>query len=305
MASWQDGPEYAPLERPDAFVAPDATPLAPVDGTARPLPGAPDEPPTYAEPTASVPLADVTPPEGPTRDPREAFDVAATPLTQAPSAAPPTPPAPAAPAAPLQPVTPWGPPSASAWGSAHAPTAHPRPVAPWGPQQPVALPPQPPQHFPPPTGPAHPAVPTPSTPWPQPGTPEWFAGPPPPPGPVPPAQVTFAQILASVTPGVLISLVLGALLGFFSLPLLFVAHVLAARTRHRRRLVGLLFRIVESAVILLGAFGMLETYGTFDLVGWWDSAVGWAMLGNLTLAVAVPLVVGDALRRGEPEEPPW
>lgn len=312
MASWTDGPEYAPHERPDAFVAPDAAPLAPADGTHRPLPGAPAEPPAYAEPTASVPLADVAPPAGPSRDPREAFEVVTTPLTQGPGTLTPTTPAPAAPATP----TPLPPPTASwptaswptasgptsAWGSAHAPTAHPRPTAPWGPDQPVALPPQPPQHVAPPWGPVHPAATPPSAPWPQPGTPDWFAAPPPP-GPVPPAPVTVAQIVASVTPGVLISLGLGALLGFFALPLLFVAHVLSARTRHRRRLVGLLFRIVESAVLLLGAFGMVEGYGGLDLVGWWDAATRWAAFGNLTLAVALPLVVADALRRGEPAEP--
>ena len=304
MASWQDGPEYAPLARPDAFVAPDAAPLGPVDGTARSWPSAPDEPPTYGAPATAVPLADVAPPEGPTRDPREAVDVATTPLTQGPTTLPAGPPAPLTQGPPTMPSTPPAlPPSpGSAWGHAHAATAQPRAVAPWGPEQPVALPPQPPLHLPPPSGPGHPAPPATNSPWPQPGTPGWFTGPPPPQGPVPPASVTFGQIAASVTPGVLISLGLGAVLGFVALPLLFVAHALASRTRHRRRLVLLLFRIVEAAVLLLGAFGMLETYGSLDVFGWWEQATGWAMLGNLTLAVVVPLVVGDALRRGEPAE---
>nr|NLI50010.1 DUF2242 domain-containing protein [Propionibacterium sp.] len=36
MADWTDGPEYAPRERPDAFTAPAAEPLAPAPPAPRP-----------------------------------------------------------------------------------------------------------------------------------------------------------------------------------------------------------------------------------------------------------------------------
>ena len=53
---------------------------------------------------------------------------------------------------------------------------------------------------------------------------------------------------------------------------------------------------------VLGMAGMFGYQGAFDPVGWYDSSTGWAQLACLALFVAIPLVVGDAMRRGEEPE---
>ena len=103
MATWEDGPEYAPLERPDAFADPSvatvglqAPPPAPVP------PPAPTERPVFAEPGQPVPpLATLVPAPPAQRDPNAPFDVAASLMTA----------------------------ETSAWASAHFPTAPAGPTA--------------------------------------------------------------------------------------------------------------------------------------------------------------------------------
>jgi len=82
MASWQDGPEYAPLEWPDAFTDPQLPPL----DVAAPPPDrgldAPPEPPAFAPPPQpAADLAGFVPPTGPSRDPHEPFAVVTSTLT--------------------------------------------------------------------------------------------------------------------------------------------------------------------------------------------------------------------------------
>ncbi|MFT4166787.1 MAG: hypothetical protein QM650_16240 [Microlunatus sp.] len=83
MATWEDGPEYAPLERPDAFDAPAANPsdLAPPPADpAQPL--APLERPLFADPSQPVPeLAQLVPVPPAQRDPSEPFDVVSSVVT--------------------------------------------------------------------------------------------------------------------------------------------------------------------------------------------------------------------------------
>ncbi len=286
MADWTDGPEYAPTHRPEVFVEPDATGLptleAPVGPAPHVPPGAsPAARPDYDGPDAA-PLDSLAPPVPQTRDPQEAFDVVSTPMTS--WSARPLPPPDGDPA-PLPP-----PPPTSAWGHAHA---YGQPHAQSAPLPPVAPVPAPPPAWPPaqvnPGG------------FPPPGPPPWE-----PPPPAPPFEpVTVGSIVRSATPGVLISLAVAALVHPLSLLLVVVASVLAVRVRYRRRLVGRLF---SGAILGSFALGMLEQvglYGTFDVLGWYDRSTGWAQLAALALFVAVPLVVGDALRRGEAPEEGW
>lgn len=333
MANWTDGPEYAPAERPDVFVAPDAAPLAPQG--AGPAGGGPVPPPT-GEPADAVDAAwsgvpdfatqpDAPPldalaaaPEGPLRDPREAFDVVSTPLTTwgaapgtlpgasatLPLGAPATLPSGTA-AWPQPGAVPTGvdgygmPAQQSAWGSAHAPQAT-RPAGqPWAPDQPFPPAQQPTGHVQAP----HSGWPPPQInppPFPQGAPPPWQV----PPGPASGLQpVTLAQIVAAVTPGVLITLAVGGLVGALSFPLYLVASVLASRIGYRRTLLARAFSIGTFVVLGLGLLGVLYTYGTFDVMGWYDAASGWAQLANWVMALVTVLVVGDALRRGErPDE---
>jgi hypothetical protein len=82
VATWKDGPRYAPIERPRAFAEPvDATSLA-VGDPAPDLPSASTVPPeSFHEPSDAVPLASVTPTQRDQRDPDQPFTVAAMALT--------------------------------------------------------------------------------------------------------------------------------------------------------------------------------------------------------------------------------
>lgn len=124
VATWEDGPEYAPVDWPTGFVAPA---IAPLDDTP-PAPdlsaGAPLEPPArFDTPHDPVPpLAALVPDSGPVRDPHEPFQVTSAVVTDG-----------------------------SAWGSVHSASAGPIAPATWTPDQAVAsayAPPPPMQGFP-------------------------------------------------------------------------------------------------------------------------------------------------------------
>ncbi|MDO5533578.1 MAG: hypothetical protein Q4F65_02865 [Propionibacteriaceae bacterium] len=293
MATWTDGPEYAPLTRPDVFVVPDAAPALTTDEPDAPadVPAVPDAGgrPDYTAPDA-LPL-DATVPadaDAPSRDPKEAFDVAATPVTswtstaaspsalsaQSPSAQSPSPHGMPAPEGEPVPLDPPPAPSAnpSAWGHAHAPH--------WPEQQ---------QAWPEPQQPAWPAH---QQAWPE-------------QQPQGPQPVTLSTLTRATTPGVLISLGIGALVAPLSLPLLMVASVLGSRVRYRRSLIGRLYSGAIAGSLVLALLGQFLTRGTLDAFSWFAAASDWARLGCLVLLVVIPLVVWDALRRNErPEELP-
>lgn len=303
MAHWTDGPEYAPTERPAVFVEPDAPPL----GEAAPAEGrvaGPGEAPStssgtrveYTAPDAP-PLDALVPAEAPQRDPKEAFDVASTPMTSWSTASLPPPegePVPLAP--PVGAAT-----GQSAWGHAHAPQGIGQPQVPppaWAPEQPFPVgPPTAPSNVPGPPPVWPPAQVNPGG-FPQPGPPPWQQ-------PVPQREfepVTIGAMFRNATPGLLICLAIGGIVMPFSLAMLVVASVLATRVRYRRRVVGRLFSGAILGSFVLGMAGMFGYQGAFDPVGWYDSSTGWAQLACLALFVAIPLVVGDAMRRGEEPE---
>lgn len=83
MATWMDGPEYAPPTRPSAFTDPGLPPLEIVP-PAPPPPGAPGDQPAYMPPAQpQADLATLVPPQPPARDPRAPFDVITMTLTNA------------------------------------------------------------------------------------------------------------------------------------------------------------------------------------------------------------------------------
>jgi hypothetical protein len=82
MADWTDGPEYAPTQRPTAFVAPAAEELA----AAAPVPvlesGVVGEEPSFTPPAQATPdLRTLTPATAPERNPKLPFESATTALT--------------------------------------------------------------------------------------------------------------------------------------------------------------------------------------------------------------------------------
>lgn len=300
MATWQDGPEYAPTARPDAFVSPDAAPLTPsapagtTAGVGVP-PGAPR--PDYAPaPEGDVPLDRIGAPTPTQRDPHQAFAVETTPLTSPGTLA-------VAPS-PTLPLPGWAPPTgqpASAWGAVHAPQAPPRPQQAWAPELPFQPPVAPPMNVPAPASAWPPPQVNPST-FPPPQPPGWYPAQPDPPGPGPLRPVTLAQMLAAATPAVVIALVAGGIVTPVSLPLFLVANVLAARVRHRRARVRQAFQVGLVASVVLGAIGAWFSPATVDVVALWGQVNGWSQLACWAVAAAVLLIQGDALRRGEPPE---
>lgn len=83
MATWEDGPEYAPLERPDAFTEPAPSTVGLEAPPAPPVPAPPPvERPVFAESTQPAPPLEELVPEPPAqRNPKEPFDVATTVMT--------------------------------------------------------------------------------------------------------------------------------------------------------------------------------------------------------------------------------
>lgn len=296
MADWRDGPEYAPGVRPEAFVAPsDAAPLDSPD-SAEALPVAPPERPDYGPGPDATPLDALTSPEPDRRDPAEAFAVAASPLTSAPTG-----PADGVPA--TQPLHLSTAPAASAWGAAHAPQAAPRPRPDWAPGRPLDTPPAPPVGSLPAGPPAPPPQVNPQS-FPPAQPQDWSAPYAPSSGgrPQGPRTVTVKEVWEAATTGVMVCLLVGGVLQILAVPLLFVAHGLASRIRYRRRTVERLFKVTEAATALVALAGVFRDIGEFDLPLFWASWQGWSQFGCWVLVVGVLMAVGAGLRAGEEPE---
>lgn len=82
MASWTDGAEYAPTERPDGFATPRTAPLDQAPVVAHPARNLPiDKPETFQANPALAPLSAHGIPTGPTRDPKQSFATVSTVMT--------------------------------------------------------------------------------------------------------------------------------------------------------------------------------------------------------------------------------
>ncbi|MBA8794685.1 hypothetical protein FHX74_002304 [Friedmanniella endophytica] len=305
MASWQDGPEYAPLERPSAF---DPSGLAPLDQAppfVQPAANAPAERPRFDGPgVALAPLAALVPAEeGPRRDPHEPFAVASSTLTETTSA--------------------WSaargtagslggaPTAASAPGQAGAVQAGPVQATPvqagWGPPtgDPVTAPPT--TGWPPPDQPLvlTSAAPPSQNGFAAPGSNAWFGAPPlQQPAPWGPRRVTAGEVWRAVTPGVWVTLGLGILFGLLTsiTPLAYaIAWVLATRIRVARKHILRSFTIGLGVIILLWLISLALSSGYLT---------GFEILSRCTLAVclgqlvSLPTLAYLGLRRGEQPAPP-
>lgn len=294
MANWTDGPEYAPLDRPTAFQTPAAQPLEVPVTPPNPAAGAPVVQPDWRPPeAATVPLEALVPAAAlAPRDPRTEFSTVSSVVTS------------------------------GAWGSAHSASGtagHPgwTPDQPLGTSAPVTSAPTSAPDFPPPTGapqqlnfppPSGPALdfppPQQSTPsFPQPGTPDWFAPPRPAPWRPPNQTVSVAQMWNAATPGVIIPLLVGALVGPLSLVMLVVSSVLSTRVRYRRDQVRRSYVWAGAVIALTGALSLLGS--DFDLETAWGAVSGWAQLACWVLPVVVLLQVGAGIRANEPPQRPY
>ena len=273
MATWEDGPEYAPHERPQYFADAPLPPLEQAPPPERPAVGLPGARPRFEEPSAPVaPLATLVPEPPDERDPAQPFDLVTTSLT-----------------------------SESAWGSPGSAAGQPFvATAPMGPSPAVAaqpaqpaLQPPPPQQAPPPDPYAYPA----------PGTPGWFAPPPTTYGEQGrPGRVDAKRVVEAATPGLCICLAVGGLIYVLAPIMLLVAVLLSTRVQVAQRAVRTAFRIAAGAVAFFAVVGLYRSVFNGDpwwsFVGLWSLLLCWVMLGVLLLTV------WQALTRPQPPQPP-
>ena len=88
MATWRDGPRYAPTDRPVGFAAPaQAVSLEPAEQATRATTTLPAAAPNdYQQPTTTVPLAQIVPIPQDVRDPRQPFATISSAMTSGASA---------------------------------------------------------------------------------------------------------------------------------------------------------------------------------------------------------------------------
>lgn len=237
MAGWTDGPEYAPAERPEAFVAPAAQAL--VDPPAPPQLDTtfPSQEPAFVPPQGSSPdLRELVPSAAPGRNPNLPFASVVTPITAAPN--------PADQRNPDQPFNAPGPPL----------TGH----------LPVPLVVQPTAQLN-------------SAPFPTSGTPQWFAPPTGQrvvPGT---AQVSFGQIWKATTGWVMIPLIFGMLVMPIAPIALGVAWVSTTQIKYRRMALQrayLITVVIIATISLVTTFAeagtsFLEPFSFYSLLACW------------------------------------
>jgi hypothetical protein len=278
MATWEDGPEYAPIERPSDFRSPDAPPLDTAPPHTQLAAWAPKNRPVFDSPEGAVaPLSTLTPVREEPRDPQEPFAVVASTMT-----------------------------SDSAWGAVHwaAPAGSPNappPTAGWMPP-PGAPQPQPDQPLavraevnPPPGN------------FPAPGTPDWF-------GPGPYSQqprqagpVTARAVLDSATPGLCICLIIGGLVFALAPIILCISVGLAGRVKVAKAEIRRIYLLGMGLLAVIGIIGLLVIDTGFG--EWWRFLGTWAVLICWALLVSTLLMVYRRLDSQNPPPPtyrsPW
>ena len=308
MATWEDGPEYAPRARPQYFADAPVAPLEQAPPVPGPADGMPGTRPRFEEPAAPVaPLAELVPPPRDERDPSRPFDVVTATLTGDSTFG-----APAGSATdPTQPLgTGWA--GAAITGvPVSQPNGAPAPpaVAGW----PVLQAPPGPAGFPgvdgaptqplPGTAFPHAAPRQPYASYPAPGTPEWFAPPPATYGEQRrPGRPSARDVFEAATPGLCICLAVGGLIYPLAPVLLVVAVFLAMRVQVAEAAVRMTLRIAAGAVGFFAVVGLYRSVMVGD--SWWDFLSSWSVaICWLSLAVVL-LLVWQALRRPGPAAPP-
>lgn len=276
MATWEDGPEYAPVERPAEFAAAATVPLSTAPPVVQMAAYAPKERPGFAAPPAPVaPLETLVPTPADRRDPEQPFAVVSATLTSDSAWG----------------AVHWGPPSGPPVGTPTAPTLP--PGSPFPAPGPVALPP--------PTAPL-PNRPLPDGSFPAPGTPAWFGPGPYGEQPPPPGRVTPRAVWEAAMPGLCICLAVGGLVWVLAPILYAIAFGLAGRVQVARARVRRAFAIGSGVLGLVAIVATLTNDLGFG--EWWRVVGGWSLVACWALLVTTLVLVYRALRAGEPPEPP-
>ncbi|WP_425308217.1 hypothetical protein AADG42_05500 [Ammonicoccus fulvus] len=280
MATWEDGPEYAPVARPGSFASPEVPALSVAPPRPTPSAQAPAERPRFDQAEKLRELATYGPPPGPERDPNEPYDVVRSTMTEI----------------------------DSAWSMVHHYHVQGDDPAQWappngnpvGPQQPdprlpilLAGTPAPPPGPVPGTGPVPGAGPVPAT------QPEWL----PDGGQHREPSVAFGTVFNAVSLPVFMTLLIGGLamavpfFGFLS-PLMFIlAFVTSGRIGYRRHWIRNTFLVATGALVTTIVAGLLmnpvDVLAFADLVYAVSTAICWMVL------IAVFLIVWQAIAAGD------
>ena len=271
VATWEDGPEYAPIERPSAFQNPDAPPLK----IAAPYPQmaawAPKGRPLFDFPEKPVaPLSTLLPAREEPRDPQEPFTVVSSTMT-----------------------------SDSAWGAVHwaSPASQPAGARAPGGLAPSAA------GYPAPDQPlvVQPAdSPTPGN-FPAPGSPAWWGPGPPARQPQPTSPVTARAVLDAATPGLCICLLIGGLVYVFSPIVLWIGVGLLARVKVAKDEVR---RAYKFGIVALAVIGFLGTFTVDTGLGdWWQFVATWGLVICWGLLVSTLILVYRRLKSNSAPPP--
>jgi hypothetical protein len=275
MATWEDGPEYAPIERPSDFQTPDAPPLKIAPPHTQAAAWAPKNRPVFDNPSASVaPLSSLVPVPGEEpRDPQKPFAVVSSTMT-----------------------------SDSAWGAVHWASPRSQPV---GPAVPVSFGPAARASYPPPDQPIairsgdNPAP----APFPAPGTPGWFAPGPYNQQPPPTNPVTAKAVLDAATPGLCMCLIIGGLVYVLSPVILCICVGLAGRVKVATAEVRQAHTFGLVVLAIMGVLGGLIV-GT-DFGEWWRFLGQWALLICWVLLVGTLVTIYRRLKSVHSSPPPY
>jgi hypothetical protein len=271
MATWEDGPEYAPLERPADFAPAAAAPLSIAPPVQQMAALAPKDRPIFDQPPVPLaPLAALAPAPDETRDPQEPFAVVSSTMTS----------------------------DSSAWGAVHwgAPTGPPAAYGDPAPM-PAAL-----SQLPMRTQPGPP-----DSRFPTPGTPGWFGPGPSVDEPSAPPSVGAKAVWDAAMPGMCIVLGVGGLV-YVVAPILFaVAFGLSRSVKVARDQVRRAFAIGAALLGLVCVLAALTNDEGFQR--WWTVVGGWSLAACWAVLLATLLLVYRGLRAGQqpsqPARPPW
>jgi hypothetical protein len=273
MATWEDGPEYAPIERPADFAPAPAAPLSVAPPVQQMAALAPKERPGFDQPPMPLaPLTSLVPAGEEPRDPQLPFAVVSSSMT-----------------------------SDSAWGAVHwggAPTGSPAgfpalTTTPGPPYSPLPVPstqPLPPDNQ-----------------FPTPGTPGWFGPGPYGEQPSPPPQVGAKAVWDSAMPGMCICLAVGGLV-YVLAPILFaIAFGLSRSVRVARDQVRRAFAVGSALLGMVGIVAALTNDEGFSQ--WWALVGGWSVVACWGVLLTTLVLVYRGLRAGQlpspPDRQPW
>lgn len=277
MATWEDGPEYAPIERPAHFADAGAAPLSVAPPAVQMAAQAPKDRPFFDQPPAAVaPLETLVPTPAETRDPEVPFSVASAALT-----------------------------SDSAWGAVHSGPPITPPAGPVGGGAVLSANSDSWSRFAgtESNGVAPAPPPPPDSRFPAPGTPAWFG-----PGPygeqvARPGRVSPKAVWEAAMPGLCICLAVGGLIYLLAPILYAIAFGLASRVKVARQPVRTAFAIGSVALGLVAIIATLTN--DFGFGQWWSTVGAWSRVACWALLLTILVLVYRALRAGERPEPAY